>query len=39
MTNSVGPDETTSYEPSHLDMHCLQKYPSWTTRQKGLTSR
>ena len=25
--NSVDPDETALYEPSHLDLHCLQKCP------------
>ena len=25
MSNSVDPDETTFYEPSHLDLRCLQK--------------
>ena len=24
--NSVDPDETACYEPSHLDLPCLQKY-------------
>ena len=28
MENSVYPDETAHYWPSHLDLHCLQKYPS-----------
>ena len=26
MANSVDPDETVPCEPSHLDLHCLQKY-------------
>ena len=26
MANSVDPDETAHYEPSHLDLHGLQKY-------------
>ena len=26
MTNSVDPDETARYEPSHLDLHGLQRY-------------
>ena len=26
MANSVGPDETPRYEPSHLDLHCLHRY-------------
>ena len=25
MSNSVDPDETARYEPSHLDLRCLQK--------------
>ena len=25
MSNSADPDETAHYEPSHLDLHCLQK--------------
>ena len=25
MSNSVDPDETAHYEPSHLDLSCLQK--------------
>ena len=29
IVNSVDPDET-----AHLDPHCLQKYPSWSTRLK-----
>ena len=24
--NSVDPDETAHYEPSHLDLHCLHRY-------------
>ena len=27
--NSVDPDETARYEPSHLDLHCVQKYLYW----------
>ena len=26
MANSVYPDETAHYEPSHLDLHCLHRY-------------
>ena len=26
IANSVDPDETARYEPSHLVLHCLQKY-------------
>ena len=25
MSNSIDPDETAHYEPSHLDLRCLQK--------------
>ena len=25
MSNSIDPDETAHYEPSHLDLYCLQK--------------
>ena len=25
MSNSIDPDETAHYEPSHLDRYCLQK--------------
>ena len=28
--NSVYPDETAHYEPSHLDLHCLQRYWFWS---------
>ena len=37
MANSVDPDETAHYEPSHLDLHCLQKYLSWSNGLTGLT--
>ena len=30
-TGNVDPDETIRYEPSLLDLHCLQKYLSWST--------
>ena len=36
MTNSVDPDEMAYYEPSHLDLHCLQKYRFWSVGLKGL---
>ena len=36
MANSVDPDETAHYEPSHLDLHCLYKYLFWSARLKGL---
>ena len=31
MINSVNPDETAHDEPSHLDLHSLQKYLFWST--------
>ena len=37
MANSVHPDETAHYEPSHLDLHCLQRYLCWSAGMKGLT--
>ena len=30
MVNSVDPDETARYEPSHLELHCLQNYLFWS---------
>ena len=36
MTNSVDPDETAHYEPSHLDLHCLHSYLFWSKGIKGL---
>ena len=30
MANSVDPDKM-AHEPTHLDLHCLQKYLSWST--------
>ena len=33
MASSIGPDEM---EPSHLDLHCLQRYPCWSAGMKGL---
>ena len=34
MANSVDPDEMAHYEPSHLDLHCLQKYLYWSIVMK-----
>ena len=34
--NSVDPDETAHYEPSHLDLHCLHRYQDLSTGLKGL---
>ena len=39
MTNSVDPDETARYEPSHLDLHYLQRYLVWFAGLKGLNKR
>ena len=36
MANSVDQDETAHYEPSHLDLHSLQKCLSCSTGLKGL---
>ena len=36
MMNSVAPDEMAHYEPSQLDLHCLQKYLYWSAWMKGL---
>ena len=34
MANSA--DAIAHYEPSHQDMHCFQKYLSWSTGLNGL---
>ena len=34
MANSVDPDETAHYEPSHLGLHCLQRYLYWSCRDE-----
>ena len=36
MANSVDPDETAHYEPSHQDLHCLQRYLIWSAVLKGV---
>ena len=38
MVNSVDPDETARYEPSHLDLHCLHMYLSWSDGLEELKS-
>ena len=40
MANSVDPDQTARYdfEPSLLDLHCLQRYLYWSARMKGLSA-
>ena len=30
MANSADPDETAHYEPSHLELHCLDRYWFWS---------
>ena len=37
MANSVDPDET-AYEPSHLDLHCLQRCLLWFARLKWVNA-
>ena len=39
MANSVDPDETARYEPSHLGLQCLQKYLYWSAGMKGMIAR
>ena len=34
MANSVDPDETAHYEPSDLELHCLQRYLYWSAGMK-----
>ena len=39
MSNSVDPDETAHYEPSHLDLRCLQKayyYRLWQWKRSSV---
>ena len=36
IANSVDPDETARHEPSHLDLHCLQRNMCWFAWVKGL---
>ena len=31
IVNSVDPDETARYQPSHLDLHCLHMYMYWSS--------
>ena len=35
MANSVDPDEMAHYEPSHLNLHCLQRCLVWFKGLKG----
>ena len=35
MANSVDPDKTAHYKPSHLDLHCLQRYLYGSVGMKG----
>ena len=32
----LNPDEMAYYAPSDLDLHCLRRYPFWSTKLKGL---
>ena len=36
LANSVDPDETAHYEPSHLDLHCLHRHLYQSMGLKGL---
>ena len=36
MANSIDPDETAHYEPSHHNLHCLLRYLVWYAKMKGL---
>ena len=35
MADSVDPDETAHYKPSHLDLHCLHRYLFRSAGVKG----
>ena len=37
MSNSGDPDETARHEPSHLDLHCLQRYLIWSAGIGGFS--
>ena len=36
MANSIDPDETARYEPSHMDLYCLQRSTYWSAGTKEL---
>ena len=36
MANNVASDETARDEPSHLELHCFQKYLYWSAGMKEL---
>ena len=36
MAKCVDPD---NFEPSYLDLHCLQRYLHWSAGKKGLRAR
>ena len=38
MANSVDPDETARYEPSHQDLHCLQRHLCWSVEMVKIYS-
>ena len=39
MANSIDPDETGRNEPSHLGLHCLQRYMFWSVGMKGFKKK
>ena len=39
MANSAYPDGTARYEPSHLDLHCLQRYMYWSAGMPSVPKR
>ena len=36
VANSVDTNETARIEPSHQDLHCLQRHLHWSAGMKGL---
>ena len=36
MAKTVDPGKMSHYEPSHLDLHCLQRYLHWSAGMKGI---
>ena len=36
MANSIDPDETARYKPSHQDLHCLHRDLLWSKGIKGV---
>ena len=37
IANSVNPNETAHYEPTHLDLHCLQKVQIFVELERSVT--